>query len=149
MAFWLMKSEPDAFSIGDLKKKGVAGWDGVRNYQARNFIKAMRRGDQAFFYHSNAKPAAIVGAMTIAREAYPDPSQFDPKSPYYDAGSPPATPRWFQVDVKYGETFNRILSLEEIRGLPELSNMMLVRRGRLSVTPVTAEEWDFILARVR
>lgn len=142
-----MKSEPDAFSIWDLKKRGVAEWDGVRNYAARNNLRAMRKGDQALFYHSSTTPSAVVGRMTIHREAYPDPSQFDPKSEYYDSGSKPDAPRWDQVDVKFLEEFPTMVTLDEIRGLPPLKNMVLVKRGRLSVQPVTPEEWAFILRR--
>jgi predicted RNA-binding protein with PUA-like domain len=113
----------------------------VRNYSARNFMRAMRLGDRAFFYHSSVVPPLIAGLMEIVREAYPDPSQFDPKSPYYDAASTKAAPRWDQVDVKFRKVYVRPVTLDEIRGIPALQNMALIRRGRLSVQPVTAEEW--------
>src|SRR4051812_35140932 len=114
MAYWLMKSEPDTFSIDDLRKLGVAGWDGVRNYQARNNLRAMRKGDQALFYYSSVDVPAIVGVMEIVREAYPDPSQFDPKSDYYDPASKPDAPRWVQVDVRFGKAFPQPLTKEAI-----------------------------------
>jgi predicted RNA-binding protein with PUA-like domain len=146
MAYWLMKSEPDVFSIDDLKRKGVAGWDGVRNYQARNFMRAMKTGDQVLFYHSSTKPSAIVGIMEIVKEAYPDPTQFDPKNDHYDSDSLPENPRWSQVDVKYVRTFAQALSLDAIRKMTALQNMVLLKRGRLSVQPVTAGEWKLILS---
>jgi len=149
MNYWLMKSEPDVFSIDDLKKKGVSGWDGVRNYQARNYMRQMKIGDLVFFYHSNAKPPAIVGIMTVVREAYPDPTQFDPKSDYFDSRSPTDNPRWSQVDVRYQETFARALSLDDLRGMPILSKMVLLHRGRLSVQPVMVGEWEAIVIACR
>lgn len=149
MAYWLMKSEPDTFSIENLRRLGHSGWDGVRNYQARNFIKAMRNGDKAFFYHSSTQPPCIAGEAEIIREAYPDPSQFNSKSPYYDAGATPEAPRWYQVDVKFVKAFAAPLSLETIRGMPELQGMALLKRSRLSVQPVTAAEWNFLQKRLR
>jgi len=149
MNYWLMKSEPDVFSIDDLRRKGTAGWDGVRNYQARNFMRAMRKGDLAFFYHSSTDPAAIVGIMEIVREAYPDPTQFDRSKEVYDPKSTRAQPRWDQVDVRWRETFARPLSLEAARTRPELGQMILLKRGRLSVQPVSAPEWRFICQYVR
>ncbi len=145
MNYWLMKSEPDVFSIHHLKQKKVAGWDGVRNYQARNFLRAMRKGDRALFYHSSTTPPAIVGEMAIVREAYPDPNQFEPKNPLYDPASPPDNPRWYQVDVRFLRIFNRPLPLPEIRATHALRSMLLVRRGRLSVLPVSPAEWKVIL----
>jgi len=145
MRYWLMKSEPEAFSIDDLKKQNVAGWDGVRNYQARNNIRTMGKGDQALFYHSSTKPAGIVGLMEIVREAYPDPTQFDPKNIHYDPDSPPGMPRWSQVDVRFLRAFQKILSLDEIKRIPKLKDMVLLKRPRLSTQPVTATEWKTIL----
>ena len=104
-----MKSEPEAFSIEDLRRQGTAGWDGVRNYQARNYLRAMRKGDRAFFYHSSTAPPAIVGILEVVREAYPDPTQFDPRSDHYDPGSEPRAPRWDQVDVRFVRIFSRPL----------------------------------------
>ncbi len=132
-----MKSEPDVFSIDDLAKKGVAGWDGVRNYQARNFMRSMRKGDLAFFYHSNATPPAIVGLMEIVREAYPDPTNQHP------------TQSWDQVDVRFREKFLRPISLPEMRATAALSQMKLIQHSRLSIQPVTSVEWEYILKRVR
>src|SRR5579872_1762576 len=125
MNYWLMKSEPDAFSIYDLQKKGVAGWDGVRNYQARNFMRTMKKGDRAFFYHSSTIPPAIVGTMAIVREAYPDPTQFDKKSDHYDPVSTREKQRWSQVDVKFLALFSKSLTLVEIRKVPALKEMVL------------------------
>jgi predicted RNA-binding protein with PUA-like domain len=145
-AHWLMKSEPDVFSIDDLAKKGVAGWDGVRNYQARNFMKAMKLGDQVFFYHSNAAPPGIAGTAEVARLAYPDPTQFDPKAGHYDPKATPEKPIWFQVDLRFVRKYKRVLSLDELRGVPALAGMPLFNRSRLSVQPVTASQWKTIAA---
>jgi len=145
-----MKSEPDVFGLEDLKKKKVSGWDGVRNYQARNFMKAMKKGDQAFFYHSSCEPPGIAGIMEVAREAYPDPTQFDRTSDYHEPRATPEQPVWFQVDVKYVRHLPRFVTLEELRGAPALSGMVLLRRGsRLSVQPVTQEQWQAVLALSR
>jgi len=146
--YWLMKSEPDAFSIDDLKKKGQEHWDGVRNYQARNFMRdGMRVGDKIFFYHSNCAEPGIVGIAEVATDAYPDPSQFDPKSKYFDAASSRDKPRWILVDVKFVKKLKRTITLKELQAEPALAEMALVRKGnRLSVMPVGAEEWRHILA---
>lgn len=145
-AHWLMKSEPDVFSIDDLAKKGVAGWDGVRNYQARNYMKAMKLGDRVCFYHSNALPPGIAGEAVVAKLAYPDPTQFDPKAGHYDPKAHPDKPIWFQVDLRFVRKFPRFLSLDELRGVPALSDMPLFQRSRLSVQPVTAAQWKTIAA---
>jgi predicted RNA-binding protein with PUA-like domain len=147
MAHWLMKSEPDVFGIDDLKRVRVEPWDGVRNYQVRNMMRDdMRKGDLAFFYHSNCGEPGIVGIMTVASAARPDPSQFDPRSRYYDSGSDPDDPRWLLVDVRYKRKLRRTITLAEIKNCPALAGMALVRRGnRLSVMPVTANQWEFIL----
>lgn len=146
--YWLMKSEPLCFSIDELKRrpKQTAPWDGVRNYQARNFMRnGMRVGDLAFFYHSNCNPPGIVGIAEISSEAYPDYTAFDPNSAHPDANSTPDNPRWFMVDVRFKEKFPRIISLGDLRQYPELEKMPLLRKGiRLSITPVTAGEWEFI-----
>ena len=144
--YWLMKSEPEAFSIQDLKKapKQTAFWDGVRNYQARNFMREAKAGDGVLFYHSSATPSAVVGTATVVAEARPDPTQFDAKDGHYDAGSSPADPRWFGIDVKLEGIFARPLPLEELRTIPALAEMVLLKRGRLSVQPVTADEWRVI-----
>ncbi len=143
---WLVKSEPETFSIDDLAKKKVAGWDGVRNYQARNFMKDMRVGDKVLFYHSNAAPPGVAGLAEVARTAYPDPTQFDPKSDHHDPKAAPNAPIWFQVDVRFARKFPRFLSLDELRGIPELADMLLFRRSRLSVQPVTDAQFKAIVA---
>jgi predicted RNA-binding protein with PUA-like domain len=145
--YWLMKSEPDAFSIDDLKRKGQEAWDGVRNYQARNFMRdGMRVGDRVFFYHSNCDEPGIVGIAEVATDAYPDPSQFDPKSKYFDAASSRDNPRWMLVDVKFVKKLKHTISLKALQAEPALADMALVRKGnRLSVMPVGAEEWRHIL----
>jgi predicted RNA-binding protein with PUA-like domain len=145
-AHWLMKSEPDTFSIDDLAKKEVAGWDGVRNYQARNFMKAMKLGDKVLFYHSNALPPGVAGVAEVAKLAYPDPTQFDPKAYHYDPKSVPEAPIWFQVDLRFVKKLPRFLSLDELRGVPALAGMPLFNRSRLSVQPVTAAQWKTIVS---
>ena len=148
MRYWLMKSEPDVFSITDLENSPhrTAPWEGVRNYQARNFIRdQMRSGDRAYFYHSSCTTPGIAGIMEIARDAYPDDSAWDPDSRYYDPKSRTAAPRWYMVDVRWLLTFERIVTLTELRRHPKLESMTLLRRGnRLSVMPVSAKEWRFI-----
>jgi predicted RNA-binding protein with PUA-like domain len=148
IAHWLMKSEPDTFSIDDLKKRGREPWDGVRNYQARNYMRdGMRVGDGVFFYHSNCAEPGIVGLAEVASDAYPDPSQFNPKSDYFDPGASRDNPRWMLVDVAFVRKFKRTITLKELQALPALAEMPLVRKGnRLSVLPVTAAEWKTILA---
>jgi len=150
MNYWLMKSEPDAFSINDLYNKPdqTEHWDGVRNYQARNMMRdAMKLGDQVFFYHSNCEVPGIAGIMEVAREGYPDFSAFDPEDRHFDPKSDPAHPRWIMVDVKYVRTLSRIISLKELKLYPELADLALVKRGnRLSIMPVSKKQWDFIVA---
>lgn len=149
MGFWLMKSEPAAYSIDDLAKvKGPAMWEGCRSYMVRNYFRdTMKAGDMAFFYHSNASPSGIVGTMEIVGEPYPDPTQFDPSSHYYDAKSPKDTPRWLARDVVFLRKFNRTVTLDELRSTPGLEDMLVLRKGqRLSVLPVTEEEWKIVLA---
>ena len=146
--YWLIKSEPSCFSIDDLRNspEQTSPWDGVRNYQARNFMRdGMRVGDQLFFYHSNCNPPGIVGIAEVVSEAYPDYTAFDPNSDHPDASSTPDKPRWFMVDVRFKEKFSHIIPLETLKHYPELENMALVRKGnRLSVMPVDAEAWAFI-----
>jgi len=151
MALWLMKSEPDAFSIDHLaqRPRQQAPWDGVRNYQARNYLRAMAVDDLAFFYHSSCPEPGIYGVVRIARLAYPDPSQFDPKSEYFDPKSDPAEPRWSMVDVALERRFERPIALEALKTVPQCSEMLILRRGnRLSITPVTAREWRALMSRV-
>jgi predicted RNA-binding protein with PUA-like domain len=149
MKYWLMKSEPDAFGIDDLAKcpGKKEHWDGIRNYQVRNMMRdEMKKGDEAFFYHSNCKEPGIVGIMKVVKEAYPDFTAFDPKSRYYDPKSDPANPRWLMVDVKLVRKFKRTVSLQELKNYKTLEDMLILRRGnRLSVTPVTKKHWDYIL----
>lgn len=148
--YWLMKSEPDTFSIDDLQRVGVEPWNGVRNYQARNFMRdGMKLGDGVLFYHSNTAVPGIVGLATIAAEAYPDPTQFDPKSDYYDAKSSREDPRWLLVDVAFERKLKRTISLDEIKARADDlgEDFALTRRGnRLSVLPVTAAQWKLLLA---
>ena len=149
MPYWLMKSEPDEFSIDDLVKapRQTTPWFGVRNYTARNFMRdAMRVGDGVLYYHSSAEPPGIAGIARVASAAYPDPTQFDPKSDYFDSGSSHDAPRWMLVDVKFKRKLKRVITLAELKGRKELKDMVLLRPGnRLSVSPVTQAEWDFIL----
>ncbi|MCK6439624.1 MAG: EVE domain-containing protein [Planctomycetes bacterium] len=144
--YWLIKSEPDVYSIDDLARDGRTGWEGVRNYQARNFMRdGMKVGDLVFFYHSSADPAGIAGVAKVAGRAYPDPSQFDRKSEYYDADSDPDQPRWMMVDVEFVEKCKRLIPLDELRGVKGLEKMALLKRGqRLSIQPVTPGEWAII-----
>ncbi|CAG7857561.1 hypothetical protein MCAMS1_02433 [biofilm metagenome] len=149
MNYWLMKSEPDTFGINDLRNrpKQTEHWDGVRNYQARNMMRDdMKRGDRVFFYHSNCDVPGIVGIMEVVKEGYPDHTAFDPNDKHFDPKSDPARPAWMMVDVKYVRTLARTITLTELKTKPELSDLALVRRGnRLSIMPVTQQQWDFIL----
>jgi len=143
-----MKSEPSTFSIDDLAKspRRTTSWDGVRNYQARNFIRSMAVGDQVLFYHSSADPPAIVGVAEVVRTAYPDETQFDKSSNHYDPGSNPANPRWDMVDVMHRQTFKTSLSLDRLKREPKLKRMVLLQKGsRLSIQPVTEAEWAVVI----
>lgn len=144
MAYWLLKSEPESFSIDDLQRKGVEHWDGVRNYAARNHLTAMKPGDLGFFYHSSADPPGVAGICEVVREAYPDYSQFYPGSKYFDPRAKPSKPRWFMPDVRFVRKFPRLVPLAEIRQTPGLQDMQLVKFGRLSVQSVTEKEWEII-----
>ncbi len=149
MAHWLMKSEPDTFSIDDLaaRPRQTESWDGVRNYQARNFMRAMRKGDTALFYHSNCEQPAIVGLMRVVTEAYPDPTQFDRKHDHYDPKSKPEEPRWSLVDVQFERKLKRAITLTELRAhVDALAGFALLMKGsRLSVMPVRAEHFAHLL----
>ena len=146
MAHWLLKSEPDVFGYDDLVAKGREGWDGVRNYTARIHLRAMRKGDEAIFYHSNAKPPGAAGICRVVREAEPDPTQFDPTSTYYDPGSKPSDPRWDWVTVAPVRPLKRFVPLDVLRTMPELAQSQLLARGnRLSVLPLTDAEFDAIV----
>jgi predicted RNA-binding protein with PUA-like domain len=145
--FWLVKSEPETFSFDDLLAASgkTTQWDGVRNFAARNFLRdGMKRGDRVFFYHSSVNPQAIVGICEVVREAYPDASAFDKKHHGFDAGSKKDAPTWFMVDLRAVERLKRPVTLAEIKTNPALGQMALIRIGRLSVTPVTASEWETI-----
>ncbi len=151
MAYWLMKSEPDEFSIDDLVKapKKTTAWFGVRNYQARNYMRDhMRIGDGVLFYHSSCEVPGIAGIAKVASTPYPDATQFDPKSEYYDPKARREEPRWMLVDVKL-EKKTRVMPLDEMRTYPELADMVVLKRGnRLSITPVSEREWKFILKKL-
>lgn len=148
MAFWLMKSEPDCFSIDDLQNcpEQTSPWDGVRNYQARNFMRDdMQIGDLIFFYHSNCKEPGIVGIAKVASDAYPDFTAWDSQSEHPDPASTPEHPRWYMVDVQFVEKFNEIIPLGLMKTCPELTDFKLIQKGnRLSVLPVEAKHWHFI-----
>lgn len=144
MNYWLIKSEPNEFSIENLKTKSTS-WDGVRNYQARNHMKNMKLNDQVFFYHSSCKNIGIVGIAKVIKEAYPDHTAWDSKSHYFDPKSSPDNPRWYMVDIEFVSEFPRTMSLSSLKSTPELENMILLRKGsRLSVIPITKEEWHII-----
>lgn len=147
--YWLMKSEPSAFSIDDLIQAPgqTTCWDGVRNYQARNFMRDMAIGDQVLFYHSNADPSGIVGIAEVVKTAYPDPTQFDTQDTHYDPRSDLSSPRWAMVDIRLLRKFSHALTLDTLRKERTLKEMVLLRKGsRLSVQPVTPQEWTHILS---
>ena len=140
--FWLMKSEPEVYSIDDLKRDGSTAWNGVRNFKARNNMRAMAVGDEVLFYHSNADPSCIAGIARVSRTAYPDPTQFDKKSEYFDRKSRPEDPTWDLVDVSFVAKAKTPVSLADVKADSELAEMELIRYGRLSVQSVTKEEFD-------
>ena len=145
MRHWLVKTEPESFSIDDLKRLRRSHWDGVRNFQARNFMRdEMRKGDPVIIYHSNAKPPGIVGLGKVVKEAYPDHTSWDSKGKYFDPQSSKKDPRWFMVDVGYVAHFRRFISLDVLREMPELEGMPLVSKSRLSVQPVTEDQFAAI-----
>ena len=144
--YWLMKSEPGTYSIEDLARDGTEPWDGVRNYQARNFMRDMAEGDLAIFYHSSANPPGAVGVCRIGREAYPDATQFDKKSPYFDPKSQKDDPRWSLVDVEFVEKFDEPISLSALKGDSSLEGMLVTQKGsRLSVQPVEKKHFKRVL----
>jgi len=146
MAYWLMKSEPDVYGIQHLQQDGTTLWDGIRNYQARNFMRAMQCGDRAFFYHSNAKPPGIVGLMEVVETGLTDPSQFDPNNKYFDPKSKPEAPRWDCVRLRYVGTFDAMLSLDALREQFSVEQLPVVRQGnRLSILPVPDDSADRLL----
>ena len=143
---WLMKSEPDVYSIDDLERDGKTFWEGVRNYQARNFMRdEMRPGDPVLFYHSNADPPGVAGVARVASAGYPDPAARDPRSDYFDPKASDADPRWFMVDVEFAEVFPRFVSLDDLRAAPGLEKMLVINKSRLSVQPVTPEEFAIVV----
>lgn len=146
MRFWLMKSEPDSYSIDDLAADGTTHWDGVRNYQARNLLRdEVGVGDQVLFYHSRLRPPGVVGLAEVVKAAYPDHTAWDPDSGYFDPKSTPEAPRWFMVDIAFRRKFDRLISIDELKEHPQLAGMVLLHRSRLSVQPVTPAEFRFIL----
>ncbi len=147
MNYWLMKSEPDVFSIDDLARKTVEPWSGVRNYQARNHMRSMKLKDKILFYHSSAEFIGVAGLMEVSREAYPDPTQFQAKSEYFDPASKKSDPRWSLVDVKFVQKFNQLITLETLKKIPELEGLILLRKGnRLSVFPIEEKHFKIIMA---
>ena len=146
LQYWLVKSEPDVFSFDDLaaSPKKTTHWDGVRNFAARNHLRAMRKGDLVFFYHSNASPPSIVGVAEVVREAYPDSTAFDAADDHYDPKSKPEDPTWFMVDLKAVKALPRAVGLDELKKTKGLEQMALIRLGRLSVQPVTPQEWKIV-----
>jgi predicted RNA-binding protein with PUA-like domain len=149
VAYWLMKSEPDVYGIDHLQREQTTLWDGIRNYQARNFMRSMAVGDQAFFYHSNAKPPGIVGLMEVIETGLTDPSQFDPENKYFDPRSKPEAPRWDCVRLRYVRHFPELLSLEELREMFSVEELAVVRQGnRLSILPVPEASASRLLQRL-
>ncbi len=150
LSIWLLKTEPNEFSIDDLKAKGAHGepWDGIRNYQARNFLRDMKEGDLAFIYHSACETPAIVGLATIIRSAYPDQNALKPTSKYFDEKSTPDNIRWSMVDIQFKQKFANPLTLKQIKSDPALADMKLVKSSRLSVSPVSAFEYEHILGLI-
>ncbi len=146
MQYWLMKSEPDAFSIDDLKAAKIEPWDGIRNYQARNFMRdQMQVGDKVFFYHSSCAEPGIVGIMRVHSKPYPDHTAFDAAAKYFDPKSDPDNPRWMMVDVKFSRKLKNPVTLAELKRYPELQEMKLLQKGnRLSIMPVEEKHWQFI-----
>lgn len=141
-----MKSEPTVYSIDDLQREGFSDWEGVRNYQARNYMRdEMKEGDLAFFYHSNAMPSGIAGICRVCKEAHPDLTAFDPKSPYYDPKSKRESPKWMLVEVEFVEKFPQLITLQELKSIEALANFKLLQKGsRLSILPVTKKQFELI-----
>jgi len=142
---WLMKSEPDVYSIEDLKRDGSTCWEGVRNYQARNLMRELEVGDLVLFYHSNAKPPGVAGLARVARTAYPDHFAWEAGHKYFDAKSTPEDPRWWMVDVEYVDMLPEFVSLDELKAAPGLEEMVVTKRSRLSVQPVRQPEYDIVV----
>lgn len=144
MNYWLMKSEPDTYSIDDLKKDKISHWEGVRSYQARNNMRSMEKGDLVLFYHSSTKPPGIAGLAKIVKDSYPDPFQFKKESPYFDPKSTKEKPRWSTVDVQFVKKFRNYITLDQLKTNPKLKEMVVAKAGRLSVQPVTRQEFEVI-----
>ena len=143
---WLMKSEPEVYSISDLRRDGKTFWEGVRNYQARNFMRDdMRPGDPVLFYHSNTEPIGVAGLARVASRGYADPSARDPESEYFDEKASDDDPRWYMVDVEFVEAFPRVIGLDELRAAPGLDKMLVINKSRLSVQPVTPDEYEIVV----
>lgn len=150
--YWLFKAEPHIYGLDHLAAEpGKTGrWDGIRNYQARNFLRdQVNVGDEVFIYHSSCKDVGIVGTAKVAKAAYPDPTQFNPESNYYDPKSTPENPRWVSVDIKLTDIFPRLIPLAEIKAQPQLQNMVLIKQSRLSTQPVTPDEWKIIHSLIK
>ena len=146
MRYWLLKSEPEAYSIDDLKRQKVGRWDGVRSYAARNNLREMKKGDLAFFYHSSTAVIGIAGIATVAQTAYPDPTQFEKKSQYYDAKSKEDRPTWYAVDMRFKKKFATPITLAVIKNDPRLDQMLVVQKGsRLSVQEVSEKDFTYII----
>ena len=148
MAYWLMKSNPKFFGINDLQRLGTDGWEGVRNYRARNFMRDdMKVGDEVLFYHSSAKPSGVAGIITISKAGYPDPTQFHPEHRHYDPIATEEEPRWYMVDVKFEQAFTEVLPLLELKFIPALEDSLLLRKGcqQLTVIPLEPKHWQAIM----
>lgn len=148
MHFWLLKTEPDEYSIDDLAAAGSRGapWDGIRNYQARNYLRdEVKAGDQVFIYHSSCAQVGVAGVAQVLRGGHSDPDQFDPNSAFYDPKSSQDSPRWYRIELRFARKFKQVVPLARLKQMPELASMVLLRQGRLSVQPVTPTEWDAIL----
>jgi predicted RNA-binding protein with PUA-like domain len=141
---WLMKSEPGTYSIDDLRRDGRTGWDGVRNYQARNLMQEMKKGDRVLFYHSSANPPGVAGLARVAKEAYPDDSARDPKGHYYDPKASDEDPRWYRVDIEFVGRLREFVPLADMREAPGLEEMVVTKRSRLSVQPVEPSEYEIV-----
>lgn len=149
LKYWLFKSEPDEFGIDDLaaRKRQTARWDGIRNYQARNNLRdGVKKGDLVLFYHSSCRDTGVAGYMQVVSEPYPDPAQFDPDSRYYDRRSSRDAPRWYSVDVRLAEKFSRVIATKELRDNRVTAGLAIFRQSRLSVAPVTPDQWEAVLA---
>ncbi len=142
--YWLMKSEPSVYSVDNLKRDGTTSWEGVRNYQARNNMRKMRLGDLVLFYHSNANPPGVAGVARVVREAYPDHFAWSKRSKYFDEKSPKDNPRWDMVDVEHVETLDHLVPLDVLKTARGLENMVVAKRGRLSVQPVTKSQFEIV-----